>query len=108
LTRTRTDAARAEQRARADRVVNLIAEIETRLLADLEHARQDGVAAALWPYAAPRLPDEILACFDAEQRQFRPLPAQAAEYARRRSPGPLIPLPREPAPGEVRPRVFPR
>jgi hypothetical protein len=32
------------------------------------------------PWAAPRLPDDWAACFDAQQRQIRPLPAPPRRY----------------------------
>lgn len=42
----------------------------------LEDARRMAIITALLPYAAPRLPEEVLACFDEQQRQIRPLPWQ--------------------------------
>lgn len=55
----------------------------------------------LKPWAAPRLPDEDLACFDAKQRQIRPLPGQAIRdmlRRARRNKSPFIPAQRKPHP----------
>jgi hypothetical protein len=108
LTETVPDVADAYRRARGERGAAIMAVIETGLLEDLERLRQDCVYLALKPYAEPRLPDEYLRCFDEEQRQIRPLPAQMAERARRTRPGLLIPAPRLPMSGEVPVRAWPR
>jgi hypothetical protein len=56
--------------------------------------------AALARFATPRLPVEVLMCFDAEQRQIRPLPAQVRERTHRRTrPVPIIPSQRTAPPG---------
>lgn len=72
--------------------------------APLEHALQ--LLRHLQPYAAPRLPDDWLRCFDQLQRQVRPLPPQAQERRRVRTPIPPgspsgIPAQRRPHPSEV-------
>jgi hypothetical protein len=106
LSETRADVTDTYQRARDERGASIRDVIESNLLDDLERLRQDCVYLALRPFAAPRLPDDMLRCFDAYGRQIRPLPEQVAERARRTRPGLLIPEPRRPMPGG--PRVYPR
>jgi hypothetical protein len=53
----------------------------------------------LRPYAAPRLPADVLACFDRKQRQIRPLPRQSSyQWAQRLKV--RIPTQRRPDPSE--------
>lgn len=73
---------------------------------DLEWARQVCIIAALLPYAAPRLPQDVLGCFNAQQKKISPLPKdlayQASLYKRRQKhrAESLVPLPRQPMSSE--------
>lgn len=73
---------------------------------EVERQRRRGVVAALLPYAAPRLPDELFVCFDEHQRKIMPLPKpyayQASLYKRRQKhrAESLVPLPRQPMSSE--------
>jgi len=69
---------------------------------ELEWQRQRAVLIALMPYAARRLPDNVLRCFDDQQRQVKPLPKQFEARRRliERLEG-LIPQQRKPLPAEV-------
>ena len=50
------------------------------------------------PFAAPRLPDDVLACFDSRQRQIRPIP----QLPPRPYPPLVVPFQRTSPRGEVR------